>query len=176
MKKKFKAFVSQLSDDEINEQLENIFEWAKLYKDLLEEEKRKRRNSPIGSVYIGKLGFDDYEPDFDEFEDEENVEEYVEEYVELSQTIDFNLAQVIHQKVSLLSEDETKERLAKLKSVYTGNLSNEEKAQLLYEIEECELHLFDFTEDNENIVCSRCGNVIDENAKFCGVCGNKITM
>ena len=34
LKEKLRNLVSQLSDDEVDEQLENIFEWAKIYKDM----------------------------------------------------------------------------------------------------------------------------------------------
>lgn len=162
-------FVFQLSDVEIEEQIENIFEWAKIYKDLLEEEKQRRqqcsvRNSSVEQAYNFNCDY------------EENTEEVdINADFELSETIDYNLAQMINTKISLLSADETENRLIKLCAISLDDLSDAEKAQLLYEIEACELHLYELVgPDSDEFICPSCGIVLEEGARFCGKCGYRI--
>ena len=169
MKKKLMNFVLQLSDVEIEEQLENIFEWAKIYKDLLEKEKQRRqqystRDSSVEQSYNFNCDY------------EENAEEFdVDEDFEVSETIDYNLAQMINAKISLLSAEETESRLSKLQTVPLADLSGIEKAQLLYEIEACELHLYELVgPDSDEFICPSCGIVLEEGARFCGKCGYRI--
>lgn len=169
MKSKIKEFIISLSDLEIEEQLENIFEWAKIYKDLLEEEKQRRqqystRDSSIEQSYNFNCDY------------EENAEEFdVDEDFEVSETMDYNLAQMINAKISLLSAEKTEERLSKLQIVPLDDLSDEEKAQLSYEIEVCELHLFELVGmDRDEFVSPSCGIALEEGARFCGKCGYKI--
>lgn len=45
MIKKLERFVSSLTDQEIDCQLKDIFEWARIYKELLETEQAYRRNN-----------------------------------------------------------------------------------------------------------------------------------
>ena len=172
LKEKLKNFVAQLSDDEIDEQIENILEWAKIYKDLLQDEKQRRQRHlsshfPVEQTYkidcareyeetVEELGFD---ADFD-----------------LSETIDYNLAQIIQQKTARLSIEETEKRLDKLKSISDTDLSDIEKTQLLYEIETCELHLYELTGVSEDVDCPSCGANLEDGAKFCSNCGLKLIL
>ena len=49
MVKKLERFVSSLTDQEIDCQLKDIFEWARIYKELLETEQAYRRNNQLHS-------------------------------------------------------------------------------------------------------------------------------
>jgi predicted amidophosphoribosyltransferase len=55
-------------------------------------------------------------------------------------------------------------------------LGPEELAHLQFEIETCELHLFELTGETPEgrLVCPSCGSGLKANAKFCGKCGASI--
>ena len=122
--------ISALSDDEISIQIENVVVWAEQYKELLVNELLQR-----GHEYID---------DEDEFCTDENA---AHAEIIVDETIDYNLAQMIQQKVAAFSVEETREALQKLKGVPEYSLSAEELAQLHYEIYACELHLFELIGD-----------------------------
>lgn len=175
MKQKMERFVASLTDQEIDCQLKDFFEWASVYKELLETEQSSRRNnqgfahggSPISFVNIDSV----YEEPEENYEYESRVEDNVEEL-----SIDFDLAQMIQQKVSTFSEEKTREQLEKLKQIPTHALTPRDLAQLQYEIEACELHLFELTGETPDgsRVCPSCGTELEANAKFCGKCGTAI--
>lgn len=173
MIKKMERFVSSLTDQEIDCQLKYIFDWARVYKELLETEKLHRggncyHNDSI--IHCMESEDNDKEDESYEFENEfENVEE---------ETIDFALAQMIREKVSSFSEEKTRQQIGKLRQIPTFNLSGEELATLKFEIESCELHLFEITssESCDKIICPYCGVDLELNAKFCGKCGKQITL
>lgn len=169
MIKKMERFVSSLTDQEIDCQLKDIFDWARAYKELLETEKLHRvsncsHNDSI--IYYAEPEENDKEDESYEFE---NVEE---------ETVDFALAQMIREKVSSFSEEKTRQQLGKLRQIPTFNLSGEELATLQFEIESCELHLFEITssESGDKMICPYCGVDLELNAKFCGKCGKQITL
>lgn len=175
MIKKMECFVSSLTDQEIDCQLKDIFEWARVYKELLETEQAHRQSgqhfnnitSPIDTT-------DTTDYNFEEAEDCDYVEFSTNDFEEKS--VDFELAQMIQRKVSTFSEEKTREQLEKLKQIPTHTLSLEDLAQLRYEIETCELHLFELTggPTDGNNVCPSCGAELEVNAKFCGRCGAAI--
>ncbi len=175
MKNKLKRFVASLSDAEIREQLADIFEWAKVYKELLESEERDRLRSPAVSVsHYNSSHLSSFEDD-DYTEDEGYIEEdYIQDDV-AEITVDFHIAQSVQQKVSQMSVEETEMNLTKLRNVAEANLSAEELALLHYEIDTCELHLFELTGkvDGES-TCPSCGSVLEDGAKFCGKCGHRL--
>ena len=80
---------------------------------------------------------------------------------------------MIQQKVSTFSVQKTKEQLEKLKQIPTNTLLPEDLAHLQYEIEMCEIHLFELTGETADgsAVCPACGAELEANAKFCGKCG-----
>lgn len=83
---------------------------------------------------------------------------------------------MIQQEVSSFSAEKTRDQLKKLKQIPTHILTLEDLAQLQYEIETCELHLFELTDetaDGSN-VCSSCGTELEAHAKFCSKCGTAI--
>ena len=175
MVKKMERFVSSLTDQEIDCQLKDIFEWARIYKELLETEQAYRRNnqlhsntSPSKSIVGTNY---EYEEDEDTYEDIEPTEEGIEEI-----TVDYELAQMIQQKVSSFSAQKTREQLEKLKQIPIHTLTPEDLAQLQYEIETCELHLYELTGETAdgNNVCPSCGTELEAHAKFCGKCGTAI--
>lgn len=168
-------FVSSLTDQKIDCQLKDIFEWARIYKELLETEQAYRRNnqlhsntSPSRSIVGTNY---EYEEDEDTYEYIEPTEEGIEEI-----TVDCELAQMIQQKVSSFSAQKTREQLEKLKQIPIHTLSPEDLAQLQYEIETCELHLYELTGETAdgNNVCPSCGTELEAHAKFCGKCGTAI--
>lgn len=175
MIKKMERFVASLTDQEIDCQLKDIFEWARVYKDLLETEQSYRRSNQTftsGNFSISSVNVDnDYE------EPEENYEYDGAVKINLDEiSVDFELAQMIQQKVSSFSVEKTREQLEKLKRIPTHTLTPEDLAQLQYEIETCELHLFELTgetADGSN-VCPSCGTELEAHAKFCGKCGTAI--
>ena len=175
MIKKLERFVSSLTDQEIDCQLKDIFEWARIYKELLETEQAYRRNnqlhsntSPSRSIVGTNY---EYEEDEDTYEYIEPTEEGMEEI-----TVDYELAQMIQQKVSSFSAQKTREQLEKLKQIPTHTLTPEDLAQLQYEIETCELHLYELTGETAdgNNVGPSCGTELEAHAKFCGKCGTAI--
>lgn len=175
MIKKMERFVASLTDQEIDCQLKDIFEWARVYKDLLENEQAYRRsnraftssNSSISSANVDS----DYEEPEEDYEYNSSVESNIEEV-----SVDFELAQMIQQKVSTFSAEKTREQLDKLKQIPTHTFTPEDLAQLQYEIETCELHLFELTGETAdgNNVCPSCGIELEAHAKFCGKCGTAI--
>ena len=175
MIKKMEHFVASLTDQEIDCQLKDIFEWARVYKELLEtEQSYRRRNltfmnngSPISSMNINNV----YEEPEQAYEYDGSIENDATET-----SIDFELAQMIRQKVSTFSVEKTREQLEKLKQISTHTLSENDFAQLQYEIEMCELHLFELTGTTAdgNKVCPSCGTELEAHAKFCSKCGAAI--
>lgn len=165
MIKKLECFVASLSDQEIDCQLGDIFEWAKTYKELLEKEKAYRRKGQLRNNSGDSAGiYTDIQEDYDYESNANGAEEAA---------IDFELAQMIQQKVSAFSAEKTKEQLEKLKQIPPCTVDPQDLAQLQYEIEACELHLFELTGETSegNIICLSCGEEIEPNAKFCGRCG-----
>lgn len=83
--------------------------------------------------------------------------------------------------VAFLTDEEidfqlTREHLNRLKQIPIFNLSVKELATLRFEIESCELYLFELTDtmfDGRNVY-PFCGIEVDVNAKFCGQCGKPI--
>lgn len=175
MIKKLERFVSSLTDQEIDCQLKDIFEWARIYKELLETEQAYRRNNQLhsnASPSRSIVGTNyEYEEDEDTYEYIEPTEEGIEEI-----TVDYELAQMIQQKVSSFSAQKTREQLEKLKQIPMHTLSPEDLAQLQYEIETCELHLYELTGETAdgNNVCPSCGTELEAHVKFCGKCGTAI--
>ena len=173
MIKKMERFVSSLTDQEIDCQLKDIFEWARAYKELLETEQTYRRNNQRYSNISSSrsiVGTDcEYEEDEEQYIEptEDNDEEII---------VDYELAQMIQQKVSTFSAQKTRAQLEKLKLIPTHTLSSEDLIQLQYEIETCELHLYELTGETAdgNNVCLSCGTELEAHAKFCSKCGTAI--
>ena len=131
MIKKMERFVSSLTDQEIDCQLKDIFEWARVYKELLETEQTYRGNnqhysntSPSRSIVGTNY---EYEENEDTYEYIEPTEDSVEETA-----VDYEIAQMIQQKVSSFSAQKTREQLEKLKQIPMHTLSPEDLAQLQY--------------------------------------------
>lgn len=175
MVKKMERFVSSLTDQEIDCQLKDIFEWARIYKELLETEQAYRRSNQLHSnTFTSKTSVGtncEYEEGEDTYEYIEPTEEVIEEI-----TVDYELAQMIQQKVSSFSVQKTREQLEKLKQIPVHTLTLEDLARLQFEIETCELHLFELTGETAdgNNVCPSCGTELEAHAKFCGKCGTAI--
>ena len=171
MIKKLEHFVASLSDQEIDRQLGDIFEWAKTYKELLEKEKAYRRKSQLSNNSGLAINYGDSAGIYTDIEQDYDCESNANDAEEVS--IDFELARMIRQKVSAFSAEKTKEQLEKLKQIPPYTVDPQDLAQLQYEIETCELHLFELTGETSegNIICLSCGEEIEPNAKFCGKCG-----
>lgn len=175
MIKKMEHFVASLTDQEIDCQLKDIFEWVRVYKDLLETEQSYRRSNRTftsGNSSTSSLNVDnDYEAPEEDYEYDGAVEINFDEI-----SVDFELAQMIQQKVSTFSVEKTREQIEKLKQIPTHTLTPKDLAQRQYVIETCELHLFELTgetTDGSN-VCPSCGTELEAHAKFCGKCGTAI--
>lgn len=165
---KMERFVSSLTDQEIDCQLKDIFEWARVYKELLETEQAYRRKNKEYNLAASTDLYGEDDGDSYDVEPIENVEK------ELG--IDYELAQMIQQKVSSFSAEKTREQLEKLKQISTHSLCPADLAQLQYEIETCELHLFELTGEalGGGLICPSCGSELEANARFCGKCGASI--
>ena len=173
MIKKMERFVSSLTDQEIECQLKDIFDWARVYKELLETEQAYRRRNGNYQIESHSTNVFDYANMFDDTDDVCEISQDGDEDVI---TVDYELAQMIQQKVATFSAEKTREQLEKLKQIPTYSLSPEDVAQLQYEIETCELHLFELTgeTDGGECICPSCGAKLETNAKFCGKCGKAI--
>ncbi|MCD7784757.1 MAG: zinc ribbon domain-containing protein [Oscillospiraceae bacterium] len=175
---KTRKYIESLTDEEIMDQLADMFEWMNTYKGLLIEEMRKRRGvtpqsqwsyqpSPVQSYYSS----DDEDDEDDSYEEDDGVLE-IDSDDEDGIEIDFQVAQSVHQKVAGMSEYETKENLEKLRHISKSGLTPEEIALLHYEIEQCELHLYELEgRFDEKELCPNCGNEVEPGAKFCRECG-----
>ena len=141
---KMREMISALSDDEITIQIENITKWAEGYKKLLADELLQRGHKVLDVQDESDSPYDEYADDADEFYMDENA---LSSESVADETIDYNLAQMIQQKVAAFSVEETKEALQKLRGVPKYILSAEELTQLHYEIDTCELHLFELIGD-----------------------------
>lgn len=174
MKKKLESYVSTLSDDEINQQLNDVLEWAKIYKELLEKERAYRRESQLRNNSGVAINYGDPAGIYTDVEEDYDCESNANGAEEAS--IDFELAQMIQQKVSAFSVEKTREQLEKLKQISPYTLDPRDLAQLQYEIETCELHLFELIGESPdgNRMCPSCGEEIEPNAKFCGKCGAEV--
>ncbi|MGN0462385.1 MAG: hypothetical protein ACI4HZ_08070 [Ruminococcus sp.] len=176
---KMKGFISSLTDQEIADQLKDIFDWAKVYKELLEEEQEHRHNNRNSNFNISLTSSEESEStyeDTDDYYDFDPEEFDSEDFDSVQLAVDFKLAQFIQQKVAGFSAEETKEQLDKLNQISTDNFSPLEIAQLQYEIEVCELHLFELTGKTPDgvSICPYCKGELESNAKFCGKCGASI--
>lgn len=171
MIKKLEHFVASLSDQEIDRQLGDIFEQAKTYKELIEKEKAYRRECQLCNNSGLAINFGDSADICTDVGEDFNYAFSTNGAEEAS--IDFELAQMIQQKVSAFSAEKTKEQLEKLKQIPPYTVDPQDLAQLQYELEACELHLFELTGETSegNIICLSCGEEIEPNAKFCGKCG-----
>lgn len=181
MYKKLEYFVASLTDDEIDAQLKDIFDWARVYKELLEAEKMTRYKT-------NKYLQDDFETldglriETENLQEEISNDEAVIEFedpdvVTKEMSIDFGLAQRIQQEVSMLSIDVTKEQLIKLKKLSSNLFSPQELAQLRFEIYAREAHLFELAGESADDVeiCLSCGAELKANARFCHKCGTAVT-
>lgn len=242
MENKIKNFITSLSDKEIEEQLKDIFGWAKQYQELLEEEQYYRRNNatrtpwqpynylssqeeePICETFADEIVeeaavfeyeliplempenfFDAYgwEDDIKALSNEEIYQRYQNEddwtveyrflcYKELQErsqeagtlnidthiddapiSLDYRVVQQIQDCISRLSLDETRSRLIKLQQIPEGKLNAEKRAELHFEIEACELHIYKLS-GKEELICPHCGAEIEPNALFCGSCGTRV--
>lgn len=184
MKEKLKVFISSLSDIEIDEQLSDILKWAKLYQELLEKEKLKRifkGNITSSDIFfhtdISKSEMFD-ETEFELFDDVQLIDEDVfdddlDSLDDVQNSIDFRLAMQIQEDIAELSLEETKELVEKLKTVQKSNLDPQKVAEIHFELEACELHILELSEETQE-TCSNCGAEIAPNAVFCGNCGKRL--
>lgn len=136
--------ISALSDDEVVAQIDNILEWAERYKKLLADELLQRGHTEQPVHDESAVQVDKYTDEDDGFCTDEDLSRSA--FV-VDETIDYNLAQMIQQKVAAFSIAETEEALQKLRSIPEYRLSEDEQAQLHYEIDTCEIHLFELTGD-----------------------------
>lgn len=166
MKDKLENFVTHLSDDEIAEQLENIFQWAQYYQNFLEREQKTRKSK----VYMESNESDEL------FGNDDTYEEILTTQPNSSTGIDYYYIQTLQEKLRNMSEDEIQEGLDNLNRIDLDDLNDEERERLKYEIDACELYLHDIRHDaDDNQMCSMCGNILSQNARFCTKCGAKIT-
>lgn len=159
IKDKFVDFISHLSDEEIDEQLNNIFQWAQMYQSLLENEKKVRDSRDSEDIYdSGDVSDDIITP---------------QPY--MSSGIDYYYIQAFQEKLRHTAEKDIQESLDKLKRINLDELNDEERELLEYEIDACELYLHDIRKDaEENQLCTKCGCILPLNAKFCIKCGAKV--
>lgn len=119
---KMREMISALSDDEISIQIENVVAWAEQYKELLVNELLQRGHEVLDVQDESAGQYDEYIDDEDEFCTDENA---AHAEIIVDETIDYNLAQMIQQKVAAFSVEETKEALQKLRGVPEYSLSAE---------------------------------------------------
>ncbi len=105
-------FISSLTDQEIECQLKDIFDWPRIYKELLETEQAyRRRNSNYQiknhSIYASN--------DADTFDDVDDNYEISQDSSDNIITVDYGLAQMFQQKFFSFSVEKTREQLERLK-------------------------------------------------------------
>lgn len=156
-------YISQLTDEEIAEQLQNIFQWAQKYQQMLEAEQKARTHKKYSDATDSETS---YLADDNEETDTQSDPGF---------SIDYYYVQAIQEKLRRMSEDEIQASLDDLKKLNTTSFSDEERELLAYEIDACELYLHDIRQDvEENRICPQCGNILPQNARFCTKCGTKI--
>lgn len=170
---KFREFVSDLSDEEITNQLNDILEWAKVYKRALEDEKRKRLRNGLGSIALQETKID-YQSNYSEDDFYETMTDQDSDSLEDSFALDYYTIQAINRKVESMNEEELETNLSRLKSISKDDLTVEQAAQLQFEIEACELHLISIKGTNEGVICPLCGKELPYGAAFCTKCGAKL--
>lgn len=166
---KLKQFISDMTDDEIDEQLKDIFGWAKIYQKLLEDERYYRL------ILHDNDSFNEDDrllnnQEYIEFENEAETE------TDTDTILDYYLVETIQEKVSCFSAEETKEKIKELNNLKTNGFSKKKLAQLYFEIDCLELHYFELvgTTSEGKMICPNCGCELELNEKFCGKCGTKI--
>lgn len=183
MVNKLKCFISNLTNDEIDEQLKDIFGWAKIYQKLLENERYNRFNTSVSFNTSESMS-----PNYNNSYNEDNKLLNNQEYIELENQfeigaetdtdtiLDYYLVEAIQEKVSCFSVEETKEKIKELNNLNTNGFSKKELAQLNFEIDCLELHYFELagTTSEGKMICPNCECELELNAKFCGKCGAKI--
>ena len=172
MDNKIKVYISSLSDEEIEEQLSDIFDWVKEYQSALKAEQLDRIVRKREMTYSNFSSATSNSSISCEFENGLNAD-----YSPTDETLDYLTATAIQNKVIEFSLEKTQESLERLKGISEFTLSFKEKAQLRFEIETCELHLSELIHKgslSDSQTCPICGNRITEDDAFCAVCGSRL--
>ena len=163
MEDKLRAFVADLSDSEIETQLNDIFSWAKTYQTILEEEMHERQRinntTPVTTLQ------DVFSASTPSGIAEEDV------------SLNYIVVTQIQNSVSTLNEADAKSRLKYLQSCITNVDDLYERTKMEFEIEMLELHLYDLTgiePSGSKASCIFCGCEVEDDAVFCSNCGKKI--
>ena len=138
--------IKRLSSEEIFQRYQNETDWTVEYRYLCYAELLKRQ---------------------------ESVKKHYSETYNSDVSIDYRIAQQLQGSVSNLSLEQTRERLSKLQQISEYSLTNEEIAKLRFEIETCELHIYELM-SNEGLLCPQCGSEVEKGTVFCPQCGEKL--
>lgn len=168
MNEKTVSYIKNLSDSEIKEQLNDFLLWAREYEQALKQELKERQKNVAGTPVKGEYlsNSDNTQYSFITPQD-----------ISGDDSVDFETAIVISERVSQLEKQKTIELLKELKERSRDKLSKKEIDLLNYEINECEQHLQEVSMDKVNLssnLCSVCGNELDCGSVFCGKCGNRV--
>lgn len=169
MNEKTVSYIKTLSDGEIEEQLEDFLLWAREYEKELKTELKKRQRhaafmttSSVSQTNISE-GIND--------------SLVIEENASAGESINYEIAAMICEKVSDFDKEKTIEKLRELKEKSQEKLLPDELSILKFEISECEQHLHNISLDEASLresVCSACGYKLDKGSAFCGKCGHPV--
>lgn len=168
MDEKTLNYIKILSNDEIKEQLKDFLLWAREYEQALKKELEERQTNVMSTqIYnanqIGHLDNED--------------ETLLDSRDTFNDSIDYEIATMICEKVSHFDRQKTIDKINELKEKSREKLSLNEMSLIQFEVRECEQHLQEISfkdaisKDN---LCSVCGNKLDNGSFFCGKCGNRV--
>ena len=164
------CYIKTLSDEEIEEQLEDFLLWAREYEQALKKELKERHMNAAFTTTNSKSQTNIFDGIHDLL--------IVKKDTSADESIDYEIATMICKKVSSFDKEKTIERLRELKEKSRGNITSNELRILNFEIRECEQHLHNISVEEiilqENL-CSACGNKLDRGSAFCGKCGYPVS-
>ena len=164
---KMREFAETLTDREISEQLSDIFEWAKIYKTILEEEQRERKE--VRAYRFRPEENESEDEYYEEPEDEPDLPGYDDVIM------DYYEIEAVHRALDAMSEEEIVSNLTRLRGLSRDGFSEEEIARLEFDIDACESHLMKLRgQSDTGVVCPSCGSVLPAGAVFCTKCGTKL--
>lgn len=167
MDKRIQIYVSSLTTEEIEAQLNDIFSWAKEYQSVLTQELLKR-NSKSSMVLDGRSNYGLIEAESDSEQ---------EDFVKGGISLDYRIVSTLQEQTNALSLEDAISVVERLKKVSTRGFSELEVARLSLQLDMCEARICELrgtglkTSDPFN--CLVCGSTLAPDDVFCGKCGHK---
>ncbi len=162
---KVQKYIQTLSDEEINFQIDNLFEFMEEYKKLLLEEQAVRRHDDSKNCKEQSIIQDTHAAT--ELQPEDTQEIYAEA------ALDFYVINAIQRKVARFTEDELLDNMKELDEILSNCPAMPGSTFEEYRVarEACDVRYFEDYKC-EPIMCRDCGSYLLPNQKYCGKCGS----